>query len=298
MDVPNPSRVILSEDQVMSLERRDLFSQWLKQDEYVDFLERKHSGELKLMQHRLDVAMRNMSRRESTMKCKLSLKDRQIHDYMCQLRGVSASCSTSSRLLMDPAVNITVQKLQQQLSSTRQSLEQTQSELSAWKFTPDSQTGKLLMAKCRLLYRENEDLGRMICSGKLAKLESELALQKNLTEELESSQSEIDELVQEMDDDLEAMQSTILFLQRQLRESRVQLPAAAAATDRSSSDAQPGHAPDASNGDTEREQSSADHNGTADCANGDQRTDCSSPDLQPPLKRPLLTPQSESGVIL
>lgn len=30
------------------------------------------------------------------------------------------------------------------------------------------------MAKCRMLYQENEDLGKMITSGKLAKLESDL----------------------------------------------------------------------------------------------------------------------------
>ncbi len=45
------------------------------------------------------------------------------------------------------------------------------------------------MAKCRMLYQENEDLGKMIASGRLAKLESDLALQKSLTEEMKKSQS-------------------------------------------------------------------------------------------------------------
>jgi hypothetical protein len=45
------------------------------------------------------------------------------------------------------------------------------------------------MAKCRMLYQENEDLGKMIKSGKLAKLESDLALQRSLTEEMKKSQS-------------------------------------------------------------------------------------------------------------
>ena len=52
-----------------------------------------------------------------------------------------------------------------------------------------SNTGKRLMAKCRLLYQENEELGKMIASGRLAKLESDLALQRNLTEEMKKSQS-------------------------------------------------------------------------------------------------------------
>lgn len=53
----------------------------------------------------------------------------------------------------------------------------------------DSNTGKRLMAKCRLLYQENEELGKVVNSGRVAKLESELALQKNFGEEVKKSQS-------------------------------------------------------------------------------------------------------------
>lgn len=60
----------------------------------------------------------------------------------------------------------------------------------------NSNTGKRLMAKCRMLYQENEDLGKMITSGRLAKLESDLALQKSLTEEMKKAQSgEYDEFI-------------------------------------------------------------------------------------------------------
>jgi len=39
--------------------------------------------------------------------------------------------------LLDPAVNILIQKLRQELITTKGKLEDTQNELSAWKFTPD-----------------------------------------------------------------------------------------------------------------------------------------------------------------
>lgn len=93
-----------------------------------------------------------------------------------------------------------------------------------------------------MLYQENEDLGKMITSGKLAKLESDLALQRSLTEEMKKSQSgwlicklcnwtnyfgemltiycflsELDELIQELDEDVEGMQGTIYYLQQELR---------------------------------------------------------------------------------
>lgn len=90
---------------------------------------------------------------------------------------------------MDPAVNLLFQKLKKELKATKAKLEETQNELSAWKFTPDSNTGKRLMAKCRLLYQENEELGKMTSNGRLAKLETELSMQKSFSEEVKKSQS-------------------------------------------------------------------------------------------------------------
>ena len=42
-----------------------------------------------------------------------------------------------------------------------------------------------------LFTQENEDLGKMISSGRLAKLEGELALQKNLSEQMKQNQLEV-----------------------------------------------------------------------------------------------------------
>lgn len=97
--------------------------------------------------------------------------------------GSARSC------LLDPAVNVLVMRMKQELTCTRNHLEETQNEFSAWKFTPDSNTGKKLMAKCRLLHQENEELGKMTTSGRIAKLEGDLALQKTFSEEAKKSQS-------------------------------------------------------------------------------------------------------------
>ena len=138
-----------------------------------------------------------------------------------ELKASQAPNAVSLRSsLLDPAVNLLIQHLRKELDKAKSSLEETQNELSAWKFTPDrfpnlfsffffpghystiilllnrsclllihSNTGKRLMAKCRLLYQENEELGRMISSGRLAKLEGDLALQRNFSEEMKKSQS-------------------------------------------------------------------------------------------------------------
>lgn len=110
----------------------------------------------------------------------------QISEY----KAAQAPGTTALRnALLDPAVNVLFQKLKQELQATKAKLEETQNELSAWKFTPDSNTGKRLMAKCRLLYQENEELGKMTSNGRLAKLEADLACHKSLCDEVKKSQS-------------------------------------------------------------------------------------------------------------
>lgn len=164
------------------------------------------------------------SHREKILVRRLASKEQELQEYINQITEMKATQAPSAAALrsalLDPAVNILIQKLRQELITTKGKLEDTQNELSAWKFTPDSNTGKRLMAKCRLLYQENEELGRMIASGRIAKLEGELALQKSFSEEVKKSQSELDEFLQDLDEDVEGMQSTIYFLQQELRKAR------------------------------------------------------------------------------
>lgn len=116
-------------------------------------------------------------------------------------------------------MNSVLQFLRTEIKTTHSRLEDTQNELSAWKFTPDSNTGKRLMAKCRLLHQENDELGKITSSGRIALLEGDLALQKSLSEEVRQSQLELDSFLADLDEDVEGMQSTILFLQQELRKA-------------------------------------------------------------------------------
>lgn len=49
----------------------------------------------------------------------------------------SKSLSSLKCSLQDPAVNILIQRLRKDLNATKTRLDETQSELNAWKFTPD-----------------------------------------------------------------------------------------------------------------------------------------------------------------
>lgn len=163
-------------------------------------------------------------RRERILARRLAVKEQEMQDFASQIAELKTAQAPGQAALrsalLDPAVNILFQKLKGELQQTKAKLEETQNELSAWKFTPDSNTGKRLMAKCRLLYQENEELGKMTSNGRLAKLEGELALQKSYNEEVKKSQLELDDFLQEMDEDVEGMQSTIVYLQQELKHAK------------------------------------------------------------------------------
>ncbi|XP_072945063.1 uncharacterized protein [Epargyreus clarus] len=225
--VTNVARVLLTSHQIDSATADSLRASWRNQDLYIDHLEtlnKRLEGSLekaKEIEERIKQQYAESQHREKVLVRRLAAKEQEIQDYVSQISELKSShASLNGRpSLLDPAVNVLILRLKQELTSTKARLEETQNELAAWKFTPDSNTGKKLMAKCRLLHQENEDLGRMTSSGRIAKLEGDLALQKNFSEEVKKSQSELDEFLQELDEDVEGMQSTVLFLQQELRAS-------------------------------------------------------------------------------
>lgn len=223
-------RVKLTDQQLDNFSKDELAAKWREQDLYVECLETQTAAlegditSLRESEEKYRQQYAEASHREKILVRRLASKEQELQEYANQITEMKASHAPSAAslrsTLLDPAVNILIQKLRQELVTTKAKLEDTQNELSAWKFTPDSNTGKRLMAKCRLLYQENEELGRMISSGRIAKLEGELALQKSYSEEVKKSQSELDEFLQDLDEDVEGMQSTIYFLQQELRKAR------------------------------------------------------------------------------
>lgn len=157
-------------------------------------------------------------KREKLLMRRIHIKEQQIQDYVSQLTELKSSIPAKSNLV-DPAINLIFLKLKNELKATKAKLEDTQNELTAWKFTPDSNTGKRLMAKCRLLYQENEELGKIVSNGRLAKLESDLALHRNICDDLKRSQSEVESIIQDLDVDVEGLTSTIILLQQKLKTS-------------------------------------------------------------------------------
>ncbi|KAG9347676.1 hypothetical protein JZ751_005249 [Albula glossodonta] len=231
---PLPKKVRLSESDLKTLTREELCVRWKQHEAYVQVLEAKYADlnsndvtSLKESEEKLKQQQQESARRENILVMRLATKEQEMQEcttqiqYLKQVQQPSAAQLRSS--MVDPAINLFFLKMKGELEQTKDKLEQAQNELSAWKFTPDSQTGKKLMAKCRMLIQENQELGRQLSQGRIAQLEAELALQKKYSEELKSSQDELNDFIIQLDEEVEGMQSTILVLQQQLRETRQQL---------------------------------------------------------------------------
>ncbi|XP_054718104.1 pre-mRNA-splicing regulator WTAP-like [Uloborus diversus] len=229
------TRVRIAREELEKMTKEDFQKCWVLQEQYVDQLENKLNSNnelsellsLRESEEKMKLQQLETARRENILVMRLTTKEQEMQEYAGQIQELKqAQVPTIAQLrsaLLDPAVNLLFERMRKEMDTLKASLEETQNELSAWKFTPDSNTGKRLMAKCRLLYQENEELGKIISSGRMAKLEGDLALQKSFSEEMKKSQSELDEFLLELDEDVEGMQSTIYYLQQQLREAKDQI---------------------------------------------------------------------------
>uniref|UniRef100_A0A8C5M1H9 Pre-mRNA-splicing regulator WTAP n=1 Tax=Leptobrachium leishanense TaxID=445787 RepID=A0A8C5M1H9_9ANUR len=211
-----------------------VYARWKQYEAYVLALESKYTDlnsndvtGLRESEEKLKQQQQESARRENILVMRLATKEQEMQECTNQIQHLKQvqqpSVAQLRSTMVDPAINLFFLKMKSELEQTKDKLEQAQNELSAWKFTPDSQTGKKLMAKCRMLIQENQELGRQLSQGRIAQLEAELALQKKYSEELKSSQDELNDFIIQLDEEVEGMQSTILVLQQQLKECRQQL---------------------------------------------------------------------------
>ena len=79
------------------------------------------------------------------------MKQSQLHDLKQAQNSENAQLHQT---LIDPAVNLVFERMKSQLSDYKEKLDQAQSDLSAWKFTPDrlaAQRDHILHKSCTRL---------------------------------------------------------------------------------------------------------------------------------------------------
>ncbi|KAG8075966.1 hypothetical protein GUJ93_ZPchr0006g42869 [Zizania palustris] len=86
-----------------------------------------------------------------------------VRDLKTQLRPPSMQ---TRRLLLDPAIHEEFTRLKNLVEEKDKKIKELQDNIAAVNFTPSSKHGKMLMAKCRTLQEENEEIGVMASEGK------------------------------------------------------------------------------------------------------------------------------------
>ncbi|KAG8035552.1 hypothetical protein G9C98_000980 [Cotesia typhae] len=132
-------RVRLTEQQLEAASKEELAGKWREQESYIEILEAQASAQegelasLKESEEKFRQQFTEASYREKILVRRLTSKEQELQDYVSQITELKAaqapSVSSLRSALLDPAVNILIQKLRQELITTKAKLEDTQNEL-------------------------------------------------------------------------------------------------------------------------------------------------------------------------
>ncbi|XP_022726714.1 FKBP12-interacting protein of 37 kDa-like isoform X1 [Durio zibethinus] len=122
------------------------------------------------------------------------------------------------RLLLDPAIHEEFTRLKNMVEEKDKKVKELQENIAAVSFTPQSKMGKMLMAKCRTLQEENEEIGTQAEEGKMHELAMKLALHKSQNAELRSQFEVLYKQMEGLTNDAERSNETVYILQGKLEE--------------------------------------------------------------------------------
>ena len=97
-------------------------------------------------------------------------------------------------------------------------MKELQDNIAAINFTPQSKMGKMLMAKCKTLQEENEEIGNQATDAKIQELAMKLSLQKYQNAELRSQFEGLQTHMDGLTNDVERSNEMVLMLQEKLED--------------------------------------------------------------------------------
>jgi len=201
----------LTERDFDSMSRNELWQAYQQLESYLHDVDEKEEA----MKKQLTEAQR----RENVLVLRLSAREQELQDVAAvalNYKKLQAQTPTLRKTMIDPAINYMYQKMRTELKETKEKLDLAQSELAACKFTPDSQTGKKLMSRCRTLIQENQELGSQLSTGETKQLEARIAQQDKKIAELTKEAQESEKFVLSLDDETEGLQAQIMTLKSKL----------------------------------------------------------------------------------
>ncbi|XP_071686614.1 FKBP12-interacting protein of 37 kDa-like [Rutidosis leptorrhynchoides] len=143
-----------------------------------------------------------------------------VRDLRSQLKPLSMQ---ARRLLLDPAIHEEFMRLKNLVEEKDKKVKELQDNVAAVNFTPQSKMGKSLMAKCRTLQEENEEIGNQAKEGKIHELSMKLASQKAQNVELRNHYEGLFKHMEGLTNDVEKSNEMVLILEEKLEDKEAEI---------------------------------------------------------------------------
>uniref|UniRef100_A0A804PFD7 FKBP12-interacting protein of 37 kDa n=1 Tax=Zea mays TaxID=4577 RepID=A0A804PFD7_MAIZE len=125
---------------------------------------------LKSSEESLKEQLEKAKKREAAFIVTFAKREQEIAELKSAVRDLKTQLRPPSmqtrRLLLDPAIHEEFTRLKNLVEEKEKKIKELQDNVAAVNFTPSSKLGKMLMAKCRTLQEENEEIGAMASEGK------------------------------------------------------------------------------------------------------------------------------------
>ncbi|KAF3332824.1 FKBP12-interacting protein of [Carex littledalei] len=175
---------------------------------------------LKSSEESLKEQLEKAKKREAAFIVTFAKKEQEIAELKSAVRDLKTQLRPPSmqtrRLLLDPAIHEEFTRLKTLVEEKEKKIKELQDNVAAVNFTASSKLGKMLMAKCRTLQAENEEIGEIASEGKIHELAMKIAMLKSQNTEL---RNQFDLLYKHMDllsNDVERSNDMVYMMQEKL----------------------------------------------------------------------------------
>uniref|UniRef100_A0A7N0ZS95 FKBP12-interacting protein of 37 kDa n=1 Tax=Kalanchoe fedtschenkoi TaxID=63787 RepID=A0A7N0ZS95_KALFE len=166
-------------------------------------------------------------KKEAAFIVTFAKREQEIAELKSALRDLRAQLKPPSmqarKLLLDPAIHEEFTRLKNLVEEKDKKLKELQDNSDALKFSPNSKMGKMLMAKCRTLMEENEEIGNLASEGKIHELTMKLSLQKSQYAELRNQFEGLYKHIDALTNHMEKSNEMVLVLQESLEEKDAEI---------------------------------------------------------------------------
>ncbi|PWA92436.1 pre-mRNA-splicing regulator WTAP [Artemisia annua] len=183
--------------------------------------------DLKSSEEALRDQLEKAKKKEAAFIVTIAKREQEIADLKSAVRDLRSQLKPPSmqarKLLLDPAIHEEFTRLKNLVEEKDKKIKELEANDQAINFTSHSKMGKMLMAKCRTLQEENEEIGNQAREGKIHELSMKLALQKSQNLELKNHFEGLSKHMEGLTNDIEKSHEMVLTLEEKIEDKDAEI---------------------------------------------------------------------------